>query len=211
MPVKSPSFPVLITTLSTVFHLGIPRAIEASLNVIGTSLRDSSVVLATIGIITKLKATAPAKAENSLVVATITMKTNSPNTIEGNPVSTSFIKPETVESLDEDHSEKKMPAPTPIGTAIRVAIPTIVKDPNIALAIPPSGKVGAVGKWVKNARFMTGVPRTKTSPSTSIKGVTARTTAAMTAMVINLLTSFRHGETPGGTLDFVITEAPLRF
>ena len=67
MPVKSPFFPVLITILIMVFHLGIPRAIEASLNVIGTSLRDSLVVLAMIGSITKLRATPPAKAENCLV------------------------------------------------------------------------------------------------------------------------------------------------
>ncbi len=47
------------------------------------------------------------------------------------------MKPETVEILDDDHSEKKMPAPIPIGTEIREAIPTIVKVPTIALAIPP--------------------------------------------------------------------------
>ena len=93
------------------------------------ALRDSLVVLAMIGSITKLRATPAAKAENCFVLKTITTKTNSPKTIEGNPVSTSFIKPETVESLDEDHSEKKMPAPTPIGTEMREAIPTIVKDP----------------------------------------------------------------------------------
>jgi hypothetical protein len=135
-----------MTTLSTVFHLGIPRANEASLNVIGTSLRDSLVVLAIIGIITKLKATAPAKAENSLVANTIMTKTKSPNTIEGKPVSTSFMKPETVESLDEDHSEKKIPAPTPIGMEMRAARPTIKKEPASAFAIPPPGKFGAVGK-----------------------------------------------------------------
>jgi hypothetical protein len=59
-----------------------------------------------MGSITRLRATPAAKAENCLVVKTITTKTNSPNTIEGKPVRTSFIKPETVESLDEDHSEK---------------------------------------------------------------------------------------------------------
>ena len=60
--------------------------------------RDSLVVLAMIGSIIKLKATPPAKAENCFVVNTIIMKTNSPNTIEGNPVSTSFMKPETVKA-----------------------------------------------------------------------------------------------------------------
>ena len=143
MPVKSPFFPVLKTILSTVFHLGIPRAIDASLNVIGTSLRDSLVVLAMIGVIIRLNAKPPAKAECSFIGKTIIMKTNSPNTIVGKPVSTSFIKLETVESLDEDHSEKKMPAPTPIGTEIRAAKPTIVKDPTIAGPIPPPETFGA--------------------------------------------------------------------
>jgi hypothetical protein len=145
MPVKSPFFPVLKTILSTVFHLGIPRAIDASLNVVGTSLRDSLVVLAMIGVIIKLNATPPAKAEFVFVAKTIKMKTNKPITIVGNPVSTSFIKPETVESLDVDHSEKKMPAPTPIGIEIRAANPTMMKDPSIAGAIPPPGRFGAVG------------------------------------------------------------------
>jgi hypothetical protein len=56
------------------------------------------------------------------------------------------MKPETVDSLDEDHSEKKIPAPTPIGIEIRVAMPTIMNDPCNALAIPPPLKVGPVGK-----------------------------------------------------------------
>ena len=56
IPVKSPVFPVPKTTLKMVLHLGTPRAIEASLNVVGTSLRDSSVVLAIMGIMMKLKA-----------------------------------------------------------------------------------------------------------------------------------------------------------
>jgi hypothetical protein len=106
MPVRSPFFPVVMTILRTVFHLGIPKAMDASLNVIGTSFNDSLVVLAMIGSITKLRAIPAAKAENCFVVKTITTKTNNPKTIEGNPVRTSFIKPEIVESLDEDHSEK---------------------------------------------------------------------------------------------------------
>ena len=210
MPVKSPFFPVLKTTLSTVFHLGTPSAIEASLNVIGTSLRDSLVVLAMIGVIIRLNATPPAKAEYVFVVKTIRMKTNSPNTIVGNPVSTSFIKPETVESLDVDHSEKKMPAPTPIGTEISVAKPTIMKDPSIAGAIPPPGRFGAVGIWVRKSIFMAGAPFMKTSPSMSIKGTRARTTATNTNMVIKLLTSFRQGEILAGRLDFVIAATPLK-
>ena len=59
------------------------------------------------------------------------------------------MKLETVESLDEDHSEKKMPAPTPIGTEIRAAIPTIVKVPTMALAIPPPDTFGALWQMGK--------------------------------------------------------------
>jgi hypothetical protein len=95
-----------------------------------------------IGSITKLRATPPAKAENCFVGNTIMTKMNSPNTIEGNPVNTSFIKLENTETLDVAHSEKKMPAPIPIGTEISEAIPTIVKVPTIALAIPPPDTFG---------------------------------------------------------------------
>ena len=63
IPVKTPVLPVPKTILKIVRHLETPRAIEASLNVVGTSLRDSSVVLAIMGIIMKLKAKPPAKAE----------------------------------------------------------------------------------------------------------------------------------------------------
>ena len=100
IPVISPVLPVLITTLKIVFHLGTPRAMEASLRVVGTSLSDSSVVLAMMGIIIKLKATAPAKAEKCFVLNTIKIKTNSPITIDGKPVNTSFMKPETVDILE---------------------------------------------------------------------------------------------------------------
>ena len=138
------------------------------------------------------------------------MKTNSPNTIVGNPVSTSFRKPATVESFDVDHSEKKIPAPTPIGIEIRAAKPTITIDPSIAGAIPPPLRFGAVGLAVRKAQFMAGAPFTKTSPMMSIKGTMARTTATSTNMVINLLTIFRWSEIPAGRLDFVITAIPLK-
>ena len=193
---------MLITIRKIVFHLGIPRAIEASLNVFGTSLRDSSVVLAIMAIVIKLKATAPAKPEKCLVLNTIMMNTNNPMTIEGKPVNTSFMKPETVDSLEEDHSEKNMPAPTPIGTEIRAAIPTIVNVPTIVLAIPPPEKNGPVGKLVKNPILMADAPRNKTSPNMRISGTTARTTATMIRTVINLLTIFRPSEIPGGRLVF---------
>jgi hypothetical protein len=138
------------------------------------------------------------------------MKTNSPNTIVGNPVSTSFKKPETVESFDVDHSEKKMPAPTPIGIEIRAANPTITTDPSIAGAIPPPGRFGAVGFAVRKVRFMAGAPFMKTSPRMSIKGTMARTTATRTSIVIDLLTIFRWSETLAVRSDSVVTIAPLK-
>jgi hypothetical protein len=155
-----------------------------------------------IGIITKLNATPPAKAEKCLVLNTSITKTNSPKTIEGKPVNTSFMKPETIDSREEDHSEKKMPAPTPIGTEIRAAMPTMMNDPTIVLAIPPSGKVGPVGKWAKNPILMAGAPRMRTSPSMRIRGTTARTTVATTRIDINLLTNFRQGEIFVGSVAF---------
>ena len=169
----------------------------------GTSLSDSSVVLAIMGISTKLNATAPANAENVFVVATSMMKTNSPSTIDGNPVSTSFINPETLASLVEDHSEKKMPAPTPIGIEKSVARPTISREPTIALATPPPGRVGAVGKLVKNVKLMAGAPIMKISVSMYKSGITAKITATIIKTVIKWLMSRRQREIFVGKLDFV--------
>ena len=56
-----------------------------------------------------------------------------------------------------------MPAPTPIGTEINAAIPTIVKVPTMVLAIPPPEISGPVGKCVKNPMLMAGAPRTTMS------------------------------------------------
>jgi hypothetical protein len=116
-----------------------------------------------IGIIMKLKATAPAKAEKCFVLRTTTMKTNNPITIEGKPVKTSFMNPETVDNRESDHSEKNMPAPTPIGIEMSAAIPTIAKVPDMVLAIPPPERSGPVGRWVKNPMLMAGRPLTMTS------------------------------------------------
>jgi hypothetical protein len=87
-----------------------------------------------------------------------------------------------------------MPAPIPIGTEIREAIPTIVKDPTIALAIPPPGTFGAVGNLVKKPMLIAGAPRMKTSLSMSKRGIIARTTATITNTVISLLRVFRQSE-----------------
>lgn len=200
-PVISPVLPVLTTTLKMVFHLGTPRAMEASRRVVGTSLSDSSVVLATIGIIIKLKATAPAKAEKCLVLNTSMMKTNRPITMDGKPVNTSFMKLAAVDNLDDDHSEKNMPAPTPIGMEIRAANPTMVNVPIIVFDIPPPENVGPVGRLVKNPMLSEGAPRMITSPKIKIRGTTAKITATISRMDINLLTILRQREMLVGKLE----------
>ena len=93
-----------------------------------------------------------------------------------------------------------MPAPTPIGTEIRDAIPTIVKDP---------GTFGAVGNFVRNPMLMAGAPRMKTSPSMSNRGITARTTVTIINTVINLLRIFRQSEIPVGRVEFFIASTPF--
>jgi hypothetical protein len=193
-PVINPVFPVATTTLNMVFHRGIPRAMEASLRETGTSLSDSSVVLAIIGIMIKLNATAPAKAEKCLVLNTSMMKTNKPMTMEGKPVSTSFMKLETVDNLEEDHSEKNMPAPTPIGMEIRIAKPTMVNVPAIVLEIPPPDNRGPVGRLVKKAMLIAGAPWMKMSAKMNMRGITAKATATIRRMDIIRLIIFRQGE-----------------
>ena len=66
--------------------------------------------------------------------------------------------------MDEAHSEKKMPAPIPIGTEIRAAIPTIVKVPTIALAIPPPETLGGFCKWVRKPILRAGAPSHENVP-----------------------------------------------
>ena len=63
VPVSKPALAVGKTTLRVVRHLWAPRARDASRTLLGTSFRDSSVVLATIGIRINESAMAPAIAE----------------------------------------------------------------------------------------------------------------------------------------------------
>jgi hypothetical protein len=63
VPVSKPALAVGNTTLRVVRHLWAPRARDASLTLLGTSYRDSSVVRATIGIRMNDSAMAPAIAE----------------------------------------------------------------------------------------------------------------------------------------------------
>ena len=63
VPVTKPALAAGNTTLIVVLHLCAPRASDASRTEFGTSFNDSSVVLATMGIKMKERATAPAKGE----------------------------------------------------------------------------------------------------------------------------------------------------
>src|SRR5579875_1103251 len=137
IPVTRPPFAVLITTEITVFHLGIPRAREASVTEFGTAFIDSSAVLATTGIIMIPSAIPPANAEKVPVANTTVAYANMPITIVGNSASTSFEKLERAEILDSGHSEKNIPAATPIGIEINDAIATIIALPCIIGAMPP--------------------------------------------------------------------------
>ena len=63
VPVTKPALALGKTTLKVVRHLCAPRASDASRTLLGTSFRDSSVVLATMGIRMKESAMDPAIAE----------------------------------------------------------------------------------------------------------------------------------------------------
>ena len=101
-----------------------------------------------------------------------------------------------------------MPAPIPIGTEIREAMPTIVNDPTIAFAIPPPFTFGGAGNLVKKPMLIAGAPLIITSPSMSRRGITARATVTITNIVINLLMIFRRSEMLVGRFDVFILNSP---
>ncbi len=59
--------------------------------------------------------------------------------------------------------------------------------------------------------LIAGAPRMITSPSMSNRGITARATATITNIVINLLTIFRQSEILVGRLDFASSHSLLSF
>ena len=92
MPVINPPFAEGNITLRVVLHRCMPKAIDASRTLFGTSLSDSSVVLATIGIIINANATAPAIGEKVPVKpTTIRLYAVIHTIMEGNPVNMSFM------------------------------------------------------------------------------------------------------------------------
>ena len=105
--------------------------------------------------------------------------------MDGNSARTSLVKLESVESLDSGHSEKKIPAPTPIGTAISAAMPTIITEPRIAGPTPPPGTPTGVGRFVRKDRLIAGAPCMTTSATIRASGTRANTTATPTRAVIS--------------------------
>src|SRR5207247_6891171 len=72
------------------------------------------------------------------------------------------------------YSARYIPAPTPIGTPINAARPTITAVPAIAFATPPPDWPAGTGVLVKNARsmddapFATRLPRLRKRASTAV-------------------------------------------
>ena len=74
--------------------------------------------------------------------------------MDGTPFSTSEVNRTILpKRLPRPNSERYIPAPIPIGTPIRLAIPRIKTDPAMAFAIPPPNSPGGMGVLVKKSRF----------------------------------------------------------
>src|SRR6266571_7002616 len=75
---------------------------------------------------------------------------NSPITMVGTPVSTSVRKLATAANRPP-YSTTATAAAMPVGTEIRVAIPTMIRLPMMPFTNPPPGCEGSPGGvWVKN-------------------------------------------------------------
>ena len=90
-PVTMPAIDVRSTTLTTVSHLGTPRAYEASRSSFGTSRSISSTERMTTGVMRTASATAPMSPDRYAgpMMSVNSAKANRPATIDGMPVITS--------------------------------------------------------------------------------------------------------------------------
>ena len=169
VPVIKPPFAEGNMTLIVVLHRCMPRAMDASRTLFGTSLSDSSVVLATMGIIINANATAPAIGEKRPVKpTTIRLYAVMPTIMEGNPVNMSLMVRIHVAYLLAPYSARYTPVNTPIGIPMALVNPIKINVPCMAgpmLFRRPFP--------VKNCQFMAGAPRTMTSKRILSRGTMA--------------------------------------
>ena len=95
-----------------------------------------------------------------------------PTTIAGIPFITSSTMRTKIATDLEANSERKMATSTPIGTAISVAIETMIRLPTIASASPPASPKRPRG-WVKKSMLSDEAPLTITEPITRPSMATA--------------------------------------
>ncbi len=187
LPVTMPGRAVRSTMVRLVRQRGYPSARAASRSEFGTSLISSSVVRMTIGTISMARAQLPARAENCLVRATMSAHANTPTTMDGVPFMTSATKRVIFASRVPEYSAQKMPAPTPRGSPIRLAMPTMIKVPTIALATPPPVSPAGTGILVKKSSEILLAPLAIRVRRISSRGSTASSTARTMRPTIALL------------------------
>ena len=137
VPVIKPLFAEGKITLMIVRHRCMPKAMEASRTLFGTSLSDSSVVLAIMGIIMNANATAPAIGEKVPVKpTTIRLYAVIPTIIEGNPVNISLMDRIQEAYLLVPYSARYTPVIIPIGIPIALVSPIRISVPCMAGPMP---------------------------------------------------------------------------
>jgi hypothetical protein len=89
-------------------------------------------------------------------------------------------------------SARYTPAPTPTGSAMRLARPTMKNVPTMAFPTPPPGSPTGVGRLTKKEAESPGTPRETTSQSKDASGTSATRTPEPLATVQNPFTKRRH-------------------
>src|SRR2546426_5389597 len=96
-----------------------------------------------------------------------------PTTIDGVPLSTSAMNRTRKPSRPDPYSARYIPAPTPIGTPINAARPTMIPVPTMAFATPPPDWPAGTGFLVKKAQSIDEAPFTTRLPRMSTRASTA--------------------------------------
>src|SRR5467141_1010385 len=138
------------------------------------------------------EATLPAKAEKWLVGFTMKVHATMPTTIDGVPFRTSAMNRTKKPSRPEPYSARYKPAPTPIGTPINAATPTMIPVPAIALATPPPDCPAGTGLLAKNAQSIDDAPFAMRLPRMSTSASAAVNDRMMMSTVITRLTRWRR-------------------